>query len=116
MIGLKQTESRISILASRHKKVYTSLPLLEPLRASFPSFVEPIQRFPGTMLLDGTKMRHVTIQKVEVYYNVGPLELEDVVFVDCEFVLSINDQARAFARAILIEGQVNWNSESPTHF
>jgi hypothetical protein len=70
----------------------------------------------GTMLLDGTKMRHVTIQKVEVYYNVGPGELEDVVFVDCEFVLSINDQARAFARAILIEGQVNWNSESPTQF
>jgi hypothetical protein len=42
VIGLKQTESRISILASRHKEVYTNLPLLGPLRASCPSFGDPV--------------------------------------------------------------------------
>jgi hypothetical protein len=62
----------------------------------------------GTIGLDTMRMKHVVLRDCSVFYSGGPVQLEDVVFVRCTFVLVNTANARNFSLAVL--------SESPTKF
>lgn len=62
----------------------------------------------GAILLDGMIMRHVVLRKTAVFYNGGDTSLEDVIFVDCTFVLKNEPAARLFALAVLGQSQVRF--------
>jgi hypothetical protein len=67
----------------------------------------------GAILFDGMVMRHAVLRGTKVFYNGGPTYLEDVIFVDCTFVVENNPTGRLFALAVLGQPQVKFQ---PTHF
>jgi hypothetical protein len=64
------------------------------------------------IVLDGEYMRHVVIRNTTVQYDGGPLQLEDVTFVNCTFKLIDNQTTRAFASAVLVSAPTMF---PPTH-
>ena len=62
----------------------------------------------GAILLDGMILRHVVLRKTKVFYNGGDTSLEDVIFVDCTFILKNEPAARLFALAVLEQNQVKF--------
>jgi hypothetical protein len=65
----------------------------------------------GAIGLDGQAWKHVVARNTRVVYEGDdPTELEDVVFVNCTFVLKNTPAARAFANALLSNSTVNFNS------
>jgi hypothetical protein len=66
----------------------------------------------GAILLDGMILRHAVLRKTRVFYDGGQTSLEDVIFVDCTFILKNDPAARLFALAVLGQTPVKFN---PTH-
>lgn len=62
----------------------------------------------GGIGLDGVFMKHVVVRNASVYYAGGPAHLEDVIFVNCVFVLPNNAGARTFAVAVLSQSQLTF--------
>lgn len=63
----------------------------------------------GGFTLDGLFLRSVVFRNVTIVYSGGPVQLENVIFVNCTFVMQNGAQQRNFADAILL-------SESTTSF
>jgi hypothetical protein len=59
-----------------------------------------------TATLDGWRLKHVVFQDMKLIYNGGPLLLESVYFVRCEFECSVNDNAWEFIGAVTKGGWV----------
>ncbi len=69
----------------------------------------------GAILLDGENMRHIILKDVDVYYNGGPVALEDLTFVNCRLFFADNEPCRRLALTILSSAKVAFTSTS-THF
>jgi hypothetical protein len=62
----------------------------------------------STIALDDTYLKDVVVQDAKVEYDGGPLKLENVYFVNCQFVIPPSEQGRGLARAILSGGATNF--------
>jgi len=55
----------------------------------------------GAVALDGHHLRHIVMKGVEVHYFGAPVILEDVVFINCTFVIHNNQPGRRFGETFL---------------
>jgi hypothetical protein len=67
-----------------------------------------IEAVSGPIELDGSRMKHVIILNSIILYQGGPLELEDVRFVNCQFQLMSIPANTALAQDILSSDVVNF--------
>jgi hypothetical protein len=81
-------------------------PIDEPAKVTAQSGNSSLLAFGGTQVLDGMHFRHVVLIGVEVHYSGSPLVLEDVLFVDCTFVMDNDRPARTLGDAILASSKV----------
>jgi hypothetical protein len=63
-----------------------------------------------TATLDGYLLKHVIFQDMRLIYHGGPLILEDVYFLHCEFQFDPNEQAWRLLSAITAGGWVTFSS------
>jgi hypothetical protein len=61
-----------------------------------------------TIVVDGEYWKDVVVKDAEVEYDGGPLKLENVYFVNCEFIVPQTPGGRAFANAVLKGGATNF--------
>jgi len=61
-----------------------------------------------TIALDGEYWKDVIVKDAKVEYDGGPLKLENVYFVNCEFIVPPTPGGRAFAGAVLEGGATNF--------
>jgi hypothetical protein len=61
----------------------------------------------GAIQLDGYRLHHVILKDLEVYYSGGPLELKDVVFINCRFVMPDVSAARTLASEIVVQPNIS---------
>jgi hypothetical protein len=71
---------------------------------------EVILAIGGALSLDDMAMKHVVLRDVVVFYSGGPVDLKDVIFVNCTFVLANSDTARRFATAVLASTKTSFMS------
>lgn len=64
----------------------------------------------GALLLDGMELRHAVLQNVEVHYSGKDLNLTDVTFVNCTFVMDNLPRSRGLAKELLAESSVSFKS------
>jgi hypothetical protein len=64
----------------------------------------------GAVGLDGMRVRRIVLDRVEVHYGGKPVILENVVFVNCTFIIDNNDRGRQLALALLSSSSVNFRS------
>jgi hypothetical protein len=57
-----------------------------------------------TIVLDGEYWKDVIVKDAKVEYDGGPIKLENVYFVNCEFIVPQTPGGRAFANAVLNGG------------
>lgn len=55
----------------------------------------------GTLYLDDTQARKAILRGTTIFYEGGPVELDDVYFVDCKFVINQSPNGLALAQALL---------------
>lgn len=65
-----------------------------------------------TIVLDDEYWKNVVIKDAKVEYDGGPIKLESVYFVNCEFIVPQTPGGRAFAAAILKGGATNFTYPS----
>jgi hypothetical protein len=70
---------------------------------TLPSGKEVILLEGGAVALDGVGLKHVVIRNATVFYSGGPVQMEDVAFVNCTFVLDDMPRTREFASSVLRE-------------
>lgn len=61
----------------------------------------------GALIIDDYCYRHVVFRGTTLFYSGGPLLLEDVTFVRCNFVLARTPSAISLADSLLTNGTVN---------
>jgi hypothetical protein len=61
-----------------------------------------------TIVLDGAYWKNVIVKDAEVKYDGGPVKLDNVYFVNCEFIVPPTPGGRAFAGSILRGGATNF--------
>jgi hypothetical protein len=61
----------------------------------------------GSVSLDGMYLRHAVLQGVEVHYSGKAAVLEDVSFVNCQFIMDNTHNARTIGELILASDRVN---------
>jgi len=61
----------------------------------------------GGLHIDGTAFRRVVIRNSIIRYDGAPLRLDDVIFVNCTFVIADTPNGRAFAKAVLAQNQIS---------
>jgi hypothetical protein len=64
----------------------------------------------GAILLNGMDIAHVIFVGVEVHYDGGPLQMQDVLFINCTFVFTNTDQTRDLAKQIISSKEVYFTS------
>ena len=63
----------------------------------------------GVMNLGGMLMKHVILRNATVLYSgYEPMDLQDVIFVNCTFSLSNEQQARQFVDAVFVQPSVTF--------
>jgi hypothetical protein len=55
----------------------------------------------GNVALDNTELKNVVMTRVHVYYSGGPVQLQNVYFVDCIFEMKPNKNSQSFMIAAL---------------
>jgi hypothetical protein len=60
-----------------------------------------VNGYPNLPGLDGHKFRNVIFQHVSFAYGGGPIILENVAFIDCRFVLPVNEGTASLARSLM---------------
>lgn len=60
--------------------------------------------FPGGWKLDGVRMKNVIFKDTEITYEEGPLEMQNVHFVNCTFNVSKRPNGLNFATSVLASG------------
>jgi hypothetical protein len=63
----------------------------------------------GSMSLDEMHLRHVLLNGVEIHYSGRPLVMEDVVFLNCTFVMDNTEPSRELAQAIAVDANVKFS-------
>ena len=63
----------------------------------------------GVITLDGAQLRHVILQNVEVHYSGHPTMLEDVLFLNCKFVMDNTDPGRQMIAKIINDPQISFS-------
>jgi hypothetical protein len=81
-------------------------PLSEDRKTPLPSHVSNVQFIivdsrDCPITLDDYRLRNVVIRGATIVYNGGPLEMDNVYFINCTFQLKQSKPAQAFANAIL---------------
>jgi hypothetical protein len=77
-------------------------PLDEPsLNAGKPRGREVILIVGGGLRIDGFLLKNVVIKNTAILYSGGPVQLQNVIFVNCTFVLTNIQPSRNFADAVL---------------
>jgi len=66
----------------------------------------------GALNIDGRFARHVVFENVEVHYTNQPLVLEDVVFVNCTFVIENGNSGRKLSETLISSQIVNFKTSS----
>ena len=61
------------------------------------------------MSLDEMHLRHVLLNGVEIHYSGKPLVMEDVVFLNCTFVMDNTELSRELAQAIAVDANVKFS-------
>ena len=64
----------------------------------------------GAITLDGIVAKHVVFLNVAVYYHGSPVELSDVIFVECNFIFTNVQPARDLAHAMLAAATINFKN------
>lgn len=64
----------------------------------------------GATNLDMEHARHVVFDGVEIHYSGGPILLEDVIFINCTFVLDRSQQTRELAERVLASTNVSFKA------
>jgi hypothetical protein len=64
----------------------------------------------GSALLDGFHIRNAIFQGVEIHYAGGPLILENVIFVNCTFVIENSAPGRRLGEEMLAMASVNFKN------
>ncbi len=62
----------------------------------------------GTLMLDGYRFRHIVIKGVQVWYRGGRVILDDVLFIDCQFVTPPNESSRRLITKILEQPKIDF--------
>ena len=62
----------------------------------------------GAVILDDVFVRHAVFTNVEVHYTGKPVKLEDVLFVNCTFVLDNTQPSRDLGQALLASGNLDF--------
>lgn len=67
----------------------------------------------GETLLDGMQMKNIAVIGVHVYYQGGPLIMQNVYFVNCTFSIDLKPTGQEFARAFLAtEPAISFNASA----
>jgi hypothetical protein len=66
----------------------------------------------GHILLDSYYMRGIVLEGVTVHYDGGPVALENVTFINCQFTIGNGDNGRALGSQILASSSVNFKAPS----
>jgi hypothetical protein len=79
---------------------------MEPIGSALPQTAEigtkSVLEVGGAITLDGQYLRHVVLKDVEVHYSgSSPVILEDVMFINCTFVMENDDRTRALGETLL---------------
>ena len=71
----------------------------------------------GAIRLDGMRFRKIVLQSVDIYYDGGPLALEDVVFINCRFIMDDLENGHALGNALLSASSLTLEikEKSPAH-
>jgi hypothetical protein len=64
----------------------------------------------GGIELDGFVFKNVVFRGVEVHYSGGPVQLDNVIFVNCVFIMENSPTQREFATAVLSNPHVTFSS------
>ena len=64
----------------------------------------------GGIKLDGYLLKSVVLRKMMIIYSGGPVQLENVIFVNCTFVLENEAAQRRFATAVLSNPEVTFSA------
>ncbi|HME06187.1 MAG TPA: hypothetical protein VKG25_04020 [Bryobacteraceae bacterium] len=64
----------------------------------------------GSLSIDGTWMKNVVVRNTHVVYGGGPVRLDNVVFVDCDFKMDNTVSARELGNAIAAATAVSFAS------
>jgi hypothetical protein len=86
--------------------------LNKPEKASSGSAWILFQSETEILALDGLYLKNVIIRDVTVEYRGGPLRLENVYFVNCEFISPLTARGRALNRALLASPSVKFGSDT----
>ncbi len=62
----------------------------------------------GTTSLDEMHIRNAVFQNVQIHYSGEALILENVVFINCAFVLDNNNPGRSLSKSLLASGRVTF--------
>jgi hypothetical protein len=64
----------------------------------------------GSVILDGFHIRNAIFEGVEIHYVGGPVILENVIFINCTFVIDNNDPGRRLGENMLASSFVNFKN------
>jgi hypothetical protein len=64
----------------------------------------------GDLQIDNTYMRGIVLEGMTIHYSGGPLILENVTFVNCQFVIDNLDNGRALSSQLLASSSVNFKT------
>lgn len=60
-----------------------------------------MQDFPSDFKLDGSRLKNIIFMNSKIVYEGGPVEMENVYFVNCTFAVSKKTNGRNFATSVL---------------
>jgi hypothetical protein len=64
----------------------------------------------GAANIDGEDIEHVVFQNVEIHYSGKPLILQDVIFINCIFVMENMRPARQFVQTLLASSPIDFET------
>jgi hypothetical protein len=64
----------------------------------------------GSVVLDGNHARHVRFENCRIIYRGGPVEMEDVVFLNCTFEMTFTVEGRELGTKLLASTEVTFKS------
>jgi hypothetical protein len=64
----------------------------------------------GAISLDDKYLRHVMLDGVEIHYTGKPVIMEDVVFINCTFIMDNTDRSRKLGQTLLASSVVDFRN------
>ena len=66
---------------------------------------------PSTLHLDGYRLKNIIFRGVKIEYKGGPIEMENVYFVNCTFDFRPTPEAQQLSKAVLASAAVTFPSK-----